>query len=80
MHLYELKYRKLNGAILVLGTPTNQVYIIPRGGVFVLGGTYYEGKTEDNLTDDERKRLVLRIKAAEGTANKAVNEASKEKT
>ena len=40
------------------GTPTNQVYIIPRGGVFVVGGTYYEGKTEANLTDDERKRLV----------------------
>lgn len=40
------------------GTSTDPVYIIPRGDVFVVGGTYYEGNTNDSLTDDERKRLI----------------------
>jgi|AntRauTorckE5430_2_1112549.scaffolds.fasta_scaffold05787_3 D-amino-acid oxidase len=40
------------------GSSTNPVYIIPRGDVNVVGGTYYEGGTETTLTDDERKRLV----------------------
>jgi len=40
------------------GSSTNPAYIIPRGDVFVVGGTYYEGGKEATLKDDEREQLV----------------------
>jgi D-amino-acid oxidase len=40
------------------GSSTDPAYVIPRGNVFVVGGTYYENNTETKLSENERKRLV----------------------
>jgi len=39
------------------GTSNEPVYIIPRGDKLLIGGSYYEGDTEDNLRDKERMTL-----------------------
>lgn len=39
-------------------SPTDPVYIIPRGDVFVVGGSYYEGDVGGSLSDNEKKRLI----------------------
>jgi D-amino-acid oxidase len=39
------------------GTTNDPVYIIPRGDKLLIGGSFYEGDTEDTLRDTERKRL-----------------------
>jgi D-amino-acid oxidase len=40
------------------GSPTDPLYIIPRGDVFVVGGSYYEGDTGTAITEREKKRLI----------------------
>lgn len=40
------------------GSPTDPLYIIPRGDVFVVGGSYHEGDTGAAITAAEKKRLV----------------------
>ena len=40
------------------GSSTDPAYIIPRGDVFVVGGTYYENNTDTELKETERKRLM----------------------
>ena len=40
------------------GTSTDPVYIIPRGDVFVVGGSYHENNAETEISEKERKRLV----------------------
>mmetsp|Transcript_27434 Transcript_27434/g.42049 ORF Transcript_27434/g.42049 Transcript_27434/m.42049 type:complete len:410 (-) Transcript_27434:2290-3519(-) len=39
------------------GTSSDPCYIIPRGDIYVVGGTYHEGSTDTTLNDSEKKRL-----------------------
>jgi D-amino-acid oxidase len=58
------------------GTPADPVYIIPRGDVFVVGGTCYEGNTDTDLSEKERKRLMenAALMGIDTSASAPVNE------
>ena len=54
---------KENDAVILVedapwGSYTDPAYIIPRGDVFVVGGTYYENNAETDVSHEERQRLV----------------------
>ena len=40
------------------GSETETSYIIPRGDMLVVGGTYLEGDAEENVRREERERLI----------------------
>ncbi|CAB9514433.1 D-amino-acid oxidase [Seminavis robusta] len=40
------------------GSDTEPCYMIPRGNIIAIGGTYLEGDTHPQLRDSERKRLM----------------------
>lgn len=61
-HGFDEANMKYDAAILTedgpWGSPIDPIYIIPRGDVFVVGGSYHEGAAGTDITETEKKRLT----------------------
>lgn len=54
------------------GNETKPCYMIPRGNIIVVGGTYLEGDEEDIIRPQERKRMIDNARAMGIDTNKSM--------